>query len=154
MTSETQGAKRSSEPLDFRALIETIPALVLCALADGSAEFANRAWHEYTGRSSPERTDWSWQTAIHTDDLPRLIQEWTATATSMFEMEARVRRADGEYQWFAMRKALAVSETRLAGRRCARLLLARTSTSANKHKSGSNKTSNAGEPHLRTRQSG
>ena len=109
MTSETQGAKRSSEPLDFRALIESIPALVICALADGSAEFANRAWHEYTGRSSPERTDWSWQTAIHTDDLPRLIQEWAATATSMFEMEARVRRADGEYQWFAMRKALAVS---------------------------------------------
>ena len=109
MTSETHGARRSSEPLDFQALIETIPALVICALADGSAEFANRAWHEYTGRSSPERTDWSWQTAIHTDDLPRLIQEWTVTATSMFETEARVRRADGEYQWFAIRKALAVS---------------------------------------------
>jgi PAS domain S-box-containing protein len=109
MTSETHGARRSSEPLDFRALIETIPALVICTLADGSAEFANRAWHEYTGRSSPERTDWSWQTAIHTDDLPRLIREWTVTATSMFEMEARVQRADGEYQWFAMRKALAVS---------------------------------------------
>jgi PAS domain S-box-containing protein len=110
MTSETHGARRSSEPLDFQALIETIPALVICALADGSAEFANRAWHEYTGRSWPERTDWSWQTAVHTDDLPRLIQEWTvAAAAGMFETEARVRRADGEYQWFAIRKALAIS---------------------------------------------
>src|SRR5205814_5106920 len=109
MTSETHGARRSSEPLDFQAFIETIPALVLCALADGSAEFANRAWHEYTGRSSPERTDKSWQTAIHSDDLPRLIQEWPVAAAHMFETEARVRRADGEYQWFAIRKVLAVS---------------------------------------------
>ncbi len=123
MTSETQGARRSSEPLDLQAFIETIPALVICTLADGSAEFANRAWHEYTGRSSPERTDRSWQTAIHTDDLPRLIQEWTVTATSMFEMEARVRRADGEHQWFAMRKALAVSRDQV-GKPSLRALIA------------------------------
>ena len=122
MTSETHGARRSSDPLDFQALIETIPALVLCALADGSAEFANRAWHEYTGRSSPERTDWSWQTAIHTDDLPRLIQEWTVAA-DMFETEARVRRADGEYQWFAIRKASAVSRDRV-GKPSLRALIA------------------------------
>ena len=110
MTDEAQSVARTSEPIDFQALIETIPALVICALADGSAEFANRAWHEYTGHSSPERTGWSWQTAIHPDDLPKLIQEWTVAAVAgMFETEARVRRADGEYQWFAIRKALAVS---------------------------------------------
>jgi PAS domain S-box-containing protein len=85
--------------------------LVLCALADGSAEFANRAWHEYTGCSSPEVTGSGWHTAIHPDDLPKFIQEWTvATAAGEpFETEARVRRADGQYQWFAIRKALAVS---------------------------------------------
>jgi len=122
MTAEAQGVGRSSEPIDLQALIETIPALVVCALADGSAEFANRAWHEYTGCSSPEVTGWGWRAAIHPDDLPKLIQEWTvATAAGKpFETEARVRRADGEYQWFAIRKALAVSETRLASRRCAR----------------------------------
>src|ERR1043166_6682049 len=110
MTAEAQGVGPSTEPMDLQALIETIPALVICALADGSAEFANRAWHEYTGRSSPERTDWSWQTAVHTDDLPRLIQEWTvAAAAGIFETEARVRRAAGEYQWFGIRKALASS---------------------------------------------
>jgi PAS domain S-box-containing protein len=111
MTSETHGAKRSSEPLDLQTLIETIPALVVCALADGSAEFANRAWHEYTGCSSPELTGWGWHAAIHPDDLPKFIQDWTvATAAGKpFESEARLRRADGEYQWFAIKKALAVS---------------------------------------------
>src|SRR5260370_41199469 len=112
MNSETHGASRSTEPVDLRDLIETIPALVLCALADGSAEFANRAWHEYTGCSSPELTGWGWQAAIHPDDLPKLIQEWTvATAAGKpFETEARIRRADCEYQWFAIRKALSLSQ--------------------------------------------
>jgi PAS domain S-box-containing protein len=111
MTAEAQGVGRSREPIDLQALIETIPALVVCALADGSAEFANRAWHEYTGCSSSELTGWGWHAAIHHDDLPKLIQEWTvATAAGKpFETEARVRRADGEYQWFAIRKGLAVS---------------------------------------------
>jgi len=111
MTAEAQGVGRSTEPIDLLALVETIPALVVCALADGSAEFANRAWHEYTGCSSPELTGWGWHATIHPDDLPKFIQEWTVTAAAgkPFETEARVRRADGEYQWFAIRKALAVS---------------------------------------------
>jgi len=111
MTAEAQGVGRSTEAIDLRALVETIPALVVCALANGSAEFANRAWHEYTGYSSPELTGWGWHATIHPNDLPNFIQEWTvATAAGKpFETEARVRRADGEYQWFAIRKALAVS---------------------------------------------
>jgi PAS domain S-box-containing protein len=111
MTAEAQGVGRSREPIDLQALIETIPALVVCALTDGSAEFANRAWHEYTGCSSPELTAWGWHAAIHPGDLPKFIQEWTvATAAGKpFETEARLRRADGEYQWFAIKKALAVS---------------------------------------------
>ncbi len=111
MTAEAQGVGRSTEPIDLQALVETIPALVVCALADGSAEFANRAWHEYTGRLSPELTGWGWHATIHPDDLPKFIQEWTvaAAAGKPFQTEARVRRADGEYQWFAIRKALAVS---------------------------------------------
>ena len=113
------------EPIDLRVLIETIPALVVCALADGSADFANRAWHEYTGCSSQELTGWGWHATIHRDDLPKFIQEWTvATAAGKpFEAEARVRRADGEYKWFAIRKALAVSRD-LVGEPSLRALIA------------------------------
>jgi PAS domain S-box-containing protein len=115
MTAEAQGVGRSTEPIDLQALVETIPALVVCALADGSAEFANRAWHEYTGCSSPELAGWGWHATIHPDDLPKFIQGWSvATAAGKpFETEARVRRADGEYQWFVIRKALAVSRDRV-----------------------------------------
>jgi PAS domain S-box-containing protein len=125
MTAEAHGAKQSSEPIDLQAVIETIPALVVCALADGSAEFANRAWHEYTGCSSPEIIGFNWHAAIHPEDLPRLIQEWTVTAAAgnPFESEARVRGADGEYHWFAIRKALAVSRDQV-GKPSLRALIA------------------------------
>jgi PAS domain S-box-containing protein len=125
MTAEAQGVGRSTEPIDLQALVETIPALVVCARADGSAEFANRAWHEYTGCSSPELTGWGWHATIHPDDLPKFIQEWSvATAAGKpFETEARVRRTDGEYQWFAIRKALAVSRDQV-GEHSLRALIA------------------------------
>jgi PAS domain S-box-containing protein len=114
MTSETQGASRSTEPLDLRDLIETIPALVLCALADGSAEFANRAWQEYSGRTLQELTGSGWQTTIHPDDIANFFHESTVAVVSgkSIETEARLRRADGQYRWFSIRKTLAVSRSR------------------------------------------
>ena len=75
MTAETHGATQSSEQLDLRTLIERIPALVLCALPDGSVEFANRAWQEYTGCSLQQLSGWVWQTTIHADDVAKFIDE-------------------------------------------------------------------------------
>ncbi len=113
MTSETHGARRSTEPLDLRDLIETIPAMVVCTLADGSAEFANRAWQEYSGRPLQELTGCSWQTTIHPDDIAKFFHESTVALVpgKSIETEARLRRADGQYHWFSIRKTLAVSRS-------------------------------------------
>src|SRR6266404_5175729 len=113
MTSETHGARRSTEPLDLRDLIETIPALVLCALADGSAEFANRAWQDYSGRPLQELTGSGWQSTIHPGDIAKFFHESTVALVSgkSIETEARLRRADGQYHWFSIRKTLAVSRS-------------------------------------------
>ena len=45
----TSDAKRLGQPLDLRSVIDTIPALVVCALPDGSVEFVNQSWREFTG---------------------------------------------------------------------------------------------------------
>ena len=113
MTPGTHDAKQSSEAPNLRDLIEMIPGLVICALPDGSAEFANRAWQEYAGYSLERLTGWGWQTAIHPDDLAKFNGEWSASpnAEKPFETEARMRRADGQYQWFSIRRGATVSET-------------------------------------------
>jgi PAS domain S-box-containing protein len=115
MTPETHGARRSAEPLDLQALIETIPALVVCTLDDGSAEFANRAWQEYTGHASEDLAGSGWQTTIHPNDLGKFFNELPVGLVSgeSFESEARIRGANGQYRWFSVRKTVAVWRTPL-----------------------------------------
>ena len=74
MTTEPQAAQ-TIDPLDIRNLIETMPELAVCALPDGSIEFANRAWLEYTGCSLQQLSGWVWQTTIHADDVAKFIDE-------------------------------------------------------------------------------
>ena len=110
MTAETQSAAQTSEPLDLQMLIETIPAMVVCALPDGSVEFTNRAWQEYIGGSLQTLKGSGWQTAIHPDDVRGFAEEWNASLSTgkPFATEARMRRTDGQYHWFLIRKALAI----------------------------------------------
>jgi PAS domain S-box-containing protein len=114
MTSETQDAKQPVDPLDLRNLVETMPLPAVCALPDGSVEFVNRAWQEYTGCSLEQLSGWLWQTTIHPDDVARFIDEWTVALAggTSFQTEARIRRADGQCHWFLIRKVLAVTPTR------------------------------------------
>ncbi|HYT18766.1 MAG TPA: PAS domain S-box protein, partial [Candidatus Polarisedimenticolia bacterium] len=110
MTAETQSAAQTSERLDLQMLIETIPAMVVCALPDGSVEFTNRAWQEYIGGSLQTLKGSGWQTAIHPDDVRGFTEEWNAALSTgkPFATEARMLRADGQYRWFLIRKALAI----------------------------------------------
>lgn len=103
-----------SDSLDLQKVIETIPALVVCALPDGTVEFVNRAWQEYTGYSPQQLGDSGWRSIVHVDDLSKFIEEWNIalSAGRPFETEARIRRCDGQYRWFLIKKALAVLGTR------------------------------------------
>ena len=113
MTTETHGAQ-TIDPLDLRNLIETMPTPAVCALPDGSVEFVNREWLEYTGCSLQQFSGWVWQSTIHPDDVAKFIDEWTVALAGgkPFQTEARIRRADGQYLWFLIRKVLAVTPTR------------------------------------------
>jgi PAS domain S-box-containing protein len=89
----------------LRQVIDTIPALAWCNLPDGSNEFLNRAWHDYTGLTPEESQGWGWQVAFHPDDLPPLMDKWVKMLASgeSGEIEARLRRHDGAYRWFLIR---------------------------------------------------
>jgi formate hydrogenlyase transcriptional activator len=89
----------------LRQVIDTIPALVWCDLADGPNEFLNKRWHEYTGLSPEESHGWGWQATFHPEDLPPLMEKWRELLASgePGEIEARIRRHDGVYRWFLIR---------------------------------------------------
>jgi PAS domain S-box-containing protein len=89
----------------LRAIIETIPALVWSARPDGSAEFFNRRWLDYAGLAHEEMRDWGWAKVVHPEDLNRLVEYYRSMFASGApgEIEARLRRFDGEYRWFLFR---------------------------------------------------
>jgi len=90
---------------NLRRIIDTIPALAWCNLPDGSNEFLNKRWHDYTGLSPEESGGSGWQTVIHPQDLPRMMEKWQAVLASgeAGEVEARLRRQDGSFRWFLLR---------------------------------------------------
>ncbi len=89
----------------LRQTIDTIPTLAWCNFPDGSNEFLNQRWHDYTGLSPQEAHGWGWQAALHPEDLQPLMLIWRKLldAGEPGELEARLRRYDGEYRWFLFR---------------------------------------------------
>ena len=87
-------------------MIETIPTHAWTALPDGSEDFVNRYWQEYSGLSVEESAGLGWQAAVHPADLKGHLEKWrTSLATGEpFENEVRYRCvADGQYRWFLAR---------------------------------------------------
>src|SRR6266478_4836009 len=89
----------------LRTIVETIPTQAWSARSDGSADFFNKRWLEYTGFSADQAVGWGWKAAIAPDDLPRMLEVFQAAVDSgnSFETEGRFRRYDGEYRWFLFR---------------------------------------------------
>src|ERR1700726_2551442 len=94
---------RNSEK-KLRQVIDTIPTLAWSILPDGSNEFLNKRWHEYTGLSPEESHGSGWQVAIHPEDRAPLLEKWQGLLSlgEPGEMEARLRRHDGVFRWFLM----------------------------------------------------
>ena len=85
---------------ELRLTIDTIPAIAARYRADGSLDFVNQTWRTYTGLSQDSLWGHRWGVAIHPDDLPRVEAAWRAHLPTgeAFQLEQRMRRADGEYR--------------------------------------------------------
>ncbi len=82
-------------------VINTIPAHVWRASAEGENEFINQARAEFGGGSL------EWEELVHPDDVVVHKQLWEAARKNgqPFEQEMRYLRADGTYRWFLVRVA-------------------------------------------------
>ncbi len=89
----------------FRTLAESLPQLVRTCLPDGRCDYLSRQWVEYTGRPEAEQLGYGWAEHLHPDDRERVQAEWARTAErgDVFDIQFRIRRADGVYRWFKTR---------------------------------------------------
>jgi PAS domain S-box-containing protein len=105
MPSAAYTSDLARQAQNVRLVVDAIPTLAWSARSDGSADFFNQRWLEYTGLATEQARDWGWTVALHPDDVNGLVDYWRSVLASgePGEMEARLRRFDGVYRWFLFR---------------------------------------------------
>ena len=90
----------------LRRAVDTTPAFIHTARPDGYIDYFNRGWLDFFGKSLEDVCGWRWTETIHPEDVAAIVQKWHAALASgePFEIETRVRRADGSYRALLHRK--------------------------------------------------
>ena len=85
-----------------------LPQIVWTAGADGSVDFCNRYWSEYSGLMLGETRGRGWMKAVHPQDREHTQRWWDATVSGAPCHDVRYRllwAADGGYRWHLGRAA-------------------------------------------------
>jgi PAS domain S-box-containing protein len=99
-----EALRRSEDHL--RLVVDTIPMMAWSLGPDGTVDFLNQRWIDYTGLSLEQFVEEPTR-PIHHEDIPRALEKWRTymAAGEAYENESRLRRADGEFRWFLVRTA-------------------------------------------------
>ncbi len=109
MVDTTAEAKSRQKLLEseerLRFMAESMPQKIFTATADGSVDYFNPQWMEYTGLTFEQIRDWGWTQFIHPEDVYENVRRWKHSIKTgePFEIEHRFRRADGQYRWHLSR---------------------------------------------------
>jgi two-component system sensor histidine kinase/response regulator len=89
----------------LREFQDGIPHLAWTARVDGSKDYVNERWREFTGRTTEELLGWNWLNLVHPDDRVRHEKDWRKAMEvgERYQEQLRLIRHDGVYRWHAMR---------------------------------------------------
>jgi PAS domain S-box-containing protein len=95
-----EGSLKESEER-FRLIANSAPVPMWVSRLDGKRAFVNQAYMDFLGFGYEECLVYDWRKALHPDDVQRILGEQIAGEGSKkpFALEARYRRADGEWRW-------------------------------------------------------
>ncbi len=89
----------------FRLLAQAMPNQVWAATPDGLVDWVNDKATDYAGLPETAMLGNGWTSLVHPDDVAEAAGKWAqahATGTS-YEVEFRLRRADGAWHWHLAR---------------------------------------------------
>jgi two-component system, cell cycle sensor histidine kinase and response regulator CckA len=97
---QAEAALRESEE-QFRVMANTAPVMIWVSGTDKLCTFFNQRWLEFTGRAIEQELGNGWAEGVHPADLDACLAVYNAAFDNRetFQMEYRLRGADGEYRW-------------------------------------------------------
>ncbi len=89
----------------YRCLTEATSQIIWDTNANGEVVNEQPGWSVFTGKTYDEIKGWGWLNDIHPDDTERTALLWSEALTkrSLYEIEHRLRRYDGEYRYMSVR---------------------------------------------------
>ena len=108
--ADAEAALRESETR-YRRLADTMPQVVFTATAGGLLDYVNRPGLDYMGMTLDQATGLGWLKAIHPEDQDTVVERWLACIETgePYELEHRMKRADGHSRW-QLARALPVQD--------------------------------------------
>ena len=110
LRNEIAERKRAEEALaaserDLSLIVNTVPGLAWSIRSDGHIEFLNQNFLDYLGLAFQQVQKSGWTFPIHAEDVKGFVRarEAILASESVGEVEARIRRFDGEFRWFLCR---------------------------------------------------
>jgi formate hydrogenlyase transcriptional activator len=96
-------AKKVEDHLQL--VLNSIPTMVWSESRHGTNDFCNQRCLDHLGISADQVASYDWKTGLHPDDLARVKQAFQSAAATgtMYEVDKRLRVADGSYRWFQTR---------------------------------------------------
>ncbi len=97
---QAEAALRESEER-FRNMADMAPVMIWVSGPDKLATFFNKAWLDFTGHTMGQELGEGWISSVHPEDLDHCLSTCSTSfdARRAFQIEFRLRRADGEYRW-------------------------------------------------------
>lgn len=85
----------------FRNMADVSPVLLWMSETNGLCSFFNQTWLTFTGRTLEEEWGVGWAEGVHYEDFQTCMDTYIEAfgQRRVFEVEYRLRRADGEYRW-------------------------------------------------------
>jgi len=85
----------------LRVALDAIPQMVWSTRPDGFHDYYNRRWYEFTGAGPAQTEGEGWAPQFHPDDQERARALWRRALETgePYEIEYRLRAADGCYRW-------------------------------------------------------
>jgi PAS domain S-box-containing protein len=104
---------REASELQFRALAESMPNHVWAALPDGGLEWMNGRMLDYSGLPAAALVGDGWKGMVHPDECDEVTASWGRSVEmgEPFEIEQRLRAADGSWRWHLTRAVLMRDDT-------------------------------------------